>query len=71
MRRVQYNKMELGIALQGEGKTGGTLNIAFITKSRLRVWTSAGETVVLPESEVLELLRELIKLYPLDALGSV
>ena len=69
-KRIRYNKMELGISLKGEGEDGGALNIAFLNKGRLRVWANTGDSVVLPESEVLEFLRELIKLYPLDALGS-
>ena len=70
MERVTYEDMELGVKFRGvPDKT--TLNIAFLTGGRLRAWTSAGETVVLPESEVLELLGVLLQRYPLDGLAAV
>ena len=69
-KKVEYEGQELGLKLLAENGNGA-LNLSFLTRGRIRVWTSGGETVVLPPEELRVLLSELIKRFPLDALGQV
>jgi len=72
MKHVVYNEMELGFKLDGVGKDAA-VNFAILKGKRggMRIWTTGGQTVVVPPSELRALLAELIKMYPLDALGAV
>lgn len=67
-KKFNYGSIEVGLSLEGANYT--TAHFA-LHKNGMRVWITGGELATIPEKELLALLRELIKLYPLNALGSV